>query len=183
MRKRLAMTMTLLTLALVATSTTQARTTSSTWHSRTVTSLRHRIGWNRTMTWRYQDRAGVARTRTVHAELRTQSVPFLTWIRNLWEHRRIRAARLGSHGSSSSASVPSIICSVFGPQCSEAKAVAWCESRYSTTAINGQYYGLFQMGSAERATYATIGYTTAYQQTVAAHNYFMAAGWGPWACA
>jgi hypothetical protein len=61
--------------------------------------------------------------------------------------------------------------------------VAYCESRYRLTAVNGQYLGIFQMGSHERATYATIGYSTAYEQIVAAHNYYEAAGWGPWSCA
>ena len=42
------------------------------------------------------------------------------------------------------------ICEVFGPYCQQAVAVAWCESRLSTTAQNGQYLGLFQMGSNER---------------------------------
>jgi hypothetical protein len=58
--------------------------------------------------------------------------------------------------------------------------VASRESGYCTCAVNGQYLGIFQMGSSERATYATIGYTTAYQQIVAAHNYYAVAGWGPW---
>jgi hypothetical protein len=49
--------------------------------------------------------------------------------------------------------------------------------------VNGQYLGIFQMGSSERAHYATLGYSTAYEQIVAAHNYYMVAGWGPWACA
>lgn len=67
--------------------------------------------------------------------------------------------------------------------------VAACESgggdpsAIDIHAKNGQYLGMFQMGDDERATYATIGYETPYQQTVAAHNYFVAAnGWGPWGC-
>lgn len=81
---------------------------------------------------------------------------------------------------SSGGSVQQVICRVFGSQCAMALRVAYRESRYSLTATNGQYEGLFQMGSSERATYATIGYSTAYEQTVAAHNYFAVAGWGPW---
>ncbi len=80
-------------------------------------------------------------------------------------------------------SVPSIICSVFGAACQEAIAVARCESGFSIHAVNGQYLGIFQMGSSERARFATIGYATAYEQVVAAHNYFVVSGWGPWACA
>jgi hypothetical protein len=78
---------------------------------------------------------------------------------------------------------------VFGSHSGEALNVAACESGGGTIsginiyAQNGQYLGMFQMGDWERATYATIGYSTPYQQTVAAHNYFLdAGGWGPWEC-
>jgi hypothetical protein len=76
----------------------------------------------------------------------------------------------------------SAICMVFGSRCGEALRVAHCESRFDTSAQNGQYLGLFQMGSYERATYGH-GYT-AYEQAVAAHRYFVASGsdWSPWQC-
>lgn len=75
------------------------------------------------------------------------------------------------------------ILSVFREDPQGALNVAACESSFDIYAANGQYLGLFQMGSHERATYATIGYSTPYQQAVAAHNYFLAAGgWGPWEC-
>lgn len=81
------------------------------------------------------------------------------------------------------------IISVFGSHASEAINVAACESgggvpaNIDIHAVNGQYIGMFQMGTNERAHYATIGYETPYQQAVAAHNYFVAAkGWGPWEC-
>ncbi len=45
------------------------------------------------MTWRYQDRTGVPRTHSVHAERRTTSVPFLRWIDHRWSARRIQAKR------------------------------------------------------------------------------------------
>lgn len=48
--------------------------------------------------------------------------------------------------------------------------------------MNGQYLGIFQLGSGERAAYATIGYSTAYQQIVAAHNLYRARGFEPWTC-
>jgi len=74
------------------------------------------------------------------------------------------------------------ICMVFGPRCSEALAVVHCESRFDTNAVNGQYLGLFQMGSWERRTYGHGG--TAYAQALAAHRYFVASGnnWRPWSC-
>ena len=75
-----------------------------------------------------------------------------------------------------------VICGVFGPYCSQALRVAWCESRFSTTAQNGQYLGLFQMGSFARARYGHG--TDAWTQSEAAFRYFADSGfsWGPWSC-
>ncbi len=42
------------------------------------------------------------------------------------------------------------ICHVFGSYCGQALRVARCESGYSVNAQNGQYLGLFQMGTSER---------------------------------
>jgi hypothetical protein len=74
------------------------------------------------------------------------------------------------------------ICSVFGSYCEEAVAVAWCESRLHTTAQNGQYLGLFQMGSYERSLFGHG--STAHAQARAAHRYFVRSGrdWSPWVC-
>jgi hypothetical protein len=74
------------------------------------------------------------------------------------------------------------ICSVFGSRCQEAVAVAWCESRLRTTAQNGQYLGLFQMGSYERRLFGHG--STARDQALAAHRYFVRSGrdWSPWSC-
>ena len=74
------------------------------------------------------------------------------------------------------------ICTTFGSYCEEAVAVAWCESRHSTTAQNGQYLGLFQMGSHERRLFGHG--PTAYDQALAARRYFVRSGrdWSPWAC-
>jgi len=74
------------------------------------------------------------------------------------------------------------ICSVFGSRCEEAVAVARCESKLSTTAQNGQYLGLFQMGSYERQLFGHG--SSAREQAVAAHRYFVRSGrdWSPWSC-
>lgn len=74
------------------------------------------------------------------------------------------------------------ICSVFGSHCEEALAIAWCESHLSTTAQNGQYLGLFQMGSYERRLFGHG--RNARDQAVAAHRYFVRSGrdWSPWSC-
>ena len=82
--------------------------------------------------------------------------------------------------------VPQIICRVFHESsevCSTALYIAWRESRYEITAWNSSDHGgLFQLGAPERAEYATLGYRTAYEQTVAAHNLWLARGWQPWTC-
>ena len=92
------------------------------------------------------------------------------------EIARRRANRLAK------ASPSEAICLVFGRYCREALAVAKCESGHSTTAQNGQYLGLFQMGSHERRTFGHGA--TAYAQARAAHKYFVLSGrdWSPWSC-
>jgi hypothetical protein len=75
-----------------------------------------------------------------------------------------------------------IICKVFGPYCQQALRVSWCESKWYKWAGNGQYLGLFQMGSSERAKYGHGG--GAWAQAKAAYRYFVASGrdWSPWSC-
>jgi len=81
-----------------------------------------------------------------------------------------------------------VICLVFKSHCSDALRVSYCESRFDVYAQNGQYKGLFQMGSNERATYDRRGKRynrfTAWDESIAAHRYFVASGedWSPWSC-
>ena len=79
-------------------------------------------------------------------------------------------------------SVKSAVCLTFGPYCAQALRVAWCESRWSVYARNGQYLGLFQMGSYARARFGHSW--TALGQAQAAYGYFRASGyrWTPWTC-
>ncbi|MFO7572957.1 MAG: hypothetical protein R6W48_10225 [Gaiellaceae bacterium] len=74
------------------------------------------------------------------------------------------------------------ICKVFARHCTQALDVAWCESRFDTNARNGQYLGLFQMGSSERRLFGHG--STAHEQARAAHRYFVLSGrdWSPWGC-
>ena len=74
------------------------------------------------------------------------------------------------------------ICNVFGSYCKQAVAVARCESRLRTTAQNGQYLGLFQMGSYERQLFGHG--SSARDQAIAARRYFVRSGrdWSPWGC-
>jgi hypothetical protein len=71
---------------------------------------------------------------------------------------------------------------VFGRWAGQALQVSYCESRWSRTARNGQYLGLFQMGSYARSRYGHS--STAIGQARAAFRYFRATGytWRPWAC-
>ena len=77
-----------------------------------------------------------------------------------------------------------IICQVFGRYCSQAIAVASCETggTFSVWAQNGQYLGLFQMGSYARSRYGPANH--AWGQARAAYRYFVDSGrdWSPWSC-
>jgi len=93
--------------------------------------------------------------------------------------RRARTRRLAAVAEEAPQNV---ICRVFGDYCQEALAVSRCESGLSADAQNGQYLGLFQMGSSARRLYGhgeSVG-----QQVTAAHRYFVASGrnWSPWSC-
>lgn len=71
---------------------------------------------------------------------------------------------------------------VFGRYGDQAVRVARCESGIRPWAHNGQFLGVFQMGSMERARYGHGAGTWA--QAFAARRYFIASGrdWSPWAC-
>jgi hypothetical protein len=77
-----------------------------------------------------------------------------------------------------------VICRVFGPYCREAIAVSRCETggTFDVWARNGQYLGLFQMGTSERRLFGHG--PSAVAQARAAHRYFVASGrdWSPWSC-
>jgi hypothetical protein len=89
-----------------------------------------------------------------------------------------------SANARSAPTVPQIICQVFGSYCSTAQCIAYRESRYQTWAQNGQYLGIFQMGSHERALFGHGN--DAWSQARAAKRYFDyerahgRSGWGPW---
>lgn len=93
--------------------------------------------------------------------------------------RRAEARQLAALAAQSPTQV---ICRVFGPYCTQALAVSRCESGFRTDARNGQYLGLFQMGSNERRIFGHG--TTAIEQVKAAHRYFVYSGkdWSPWSC-
>lgn len=94
--------------------------------------------------------------------------------------RALKALRASGHRCWTSPRAA--ITHVFGRYAGQALAVAWCESRLSVYARNGQYLGLFQMGSYARGRYGHSW--TALGQSRAAYRYFRDAGsdWSPWEC-
>jgi hypothetical protein len=98
-------------------------------------------------------------------------------------HRRtLKHKRLRRLASLRSASPAVAICKVFGSHCREALHVSRCESGLRIDARNGQYLGLFQMGSNERRLFGHG--PTAIEQVKAAHRYYVASGrsWRAWTC-
>jgi hypothetical protein len=89
-----------------------------------------------------------------------------------------------SKATASRSDAERVICQIFGPYCSQALRVSYCETggTYSTSARNGQYLGLFQMGSYARARYGHG--PDAWTQVTAAFRYFADSHftWGPWTC-
>ena len=96
--------------------------------------------------------------------------------------RRTRAAERKRLQARLARSPAKAICHVFGSYCRQALQVARCESGYQTNAQNGQYRGLFQMGSSERQLFGHGG--SALKQARAAYRYFVRSGrdWSPWSC-
>lgn len=123
-----------------------------------------------------QSRARVARARAGRERAQAARTKLARTAAAL--RRRARTRQLAVAAWTPSAA----ICTVFGSYCGEALAVARCESGLQTTAQNGQYLGLFQMGSSERRLYGHG--PSAIEQVRAAHRYFVSTGrnWSPWSC-
>lgn len=153
---------------------------SSTGELRRLRELRTGILDRRRATWRHEDELELRRTTTRHCERRTGAA-YLRWCKRLWTSRADRRWRLRVELRDSSEAA---IRFVFGAYAAQAIAVARCESGQSMTprAHNGQYLGMFQMGSSERATYGHGA--SRLEQARAAHRYFVASGrdWSPWSC-
>jgi len=133
----------------------------------------HRLLLSSTVTGR-SARASLAHTKRRLARVRRE----IAYYRHLIAKRDARreARRLAK-------APPTVaIRAVFGRYAEQAIGVAWCESRLTTTAQNGQYLGLFQMGSNERRLFGHG--STAHEQALAAHRYFVVSGrdWSPWSC-
>lgn len=74
------------------------------------------------------------------------------------------------------------VCFYFGPNCGMAMKIVKCETggTYAPWSANGQYRGIFQMGSSERATYGDGN--NVWAQAKAAFAYFKAGNYSfdPW---
>jgi hypothetical protein len=102
-----------------------------------------------------------------------------------WAKNRHHRAQARSSLCLSSLNASEAIEHYFGARAPEAHRVASCESGHSIWAVNGQYVGVFQMGSHERATYGWyVAGAPAYVQVRSAYRYFVASGsdWSPWQC-
>ena len=100
-----------------------------------------------------------------------------------WASGGVLALATCTGGSAFAMDVDAVIRTVFGTYGDAAVRVSHCESGpWGTMAINGQYFGLFQMGSYERQTYGDS--SCAEGQSQAANGYFIATGrtWSPWSC-
>jgi len=115
---------------------------------------------------------------TAHRKSLAAAQRRLAALRSRAAHKRVVRRLASAHARTPE----SAICRVFGPHCREALRVARCESGMRTGAVNGQYLGLFQMGTQERRLFGHGD--SAEEQARAAHRYFVVSGrdWSPWSC-
>lgn len=137
------------------------------------------VAERRAATWKWERKIDLNRTPTQFMERKASSCKRLRYLKRKWALRADKRFRLVR---TLETEPKAAIRWVFGPYADQALDVAWCESRYNIWAENGQYLGLFQMGSSERQLFGHG--TTAYEQAVAAERYFIQSGrdWSPWQC-
>lgn len=145
----------------------------------------NRIGlvWYRTRTHDYQIARSLEELAGPGPRARGHSCGFVKVGAQTWKARARAARRALERFRRRLADDPAFaICHVFGAYCSEALRVADCESSLYPRAQNGQYLGVFQMGSSERARYGHG--STVLAQARAAWRYFDLSGrdWSPWSC-
>jgi hypothetical protein len=137
------------------------------------------VAERRQATWEWEQKIDLDKTSTEYKERKTASCAYLRYLKRVWSHRADARYHLVRKLETQPTAA---IKWVFNDYANQALDVAWCESRLSVWAENGQYLGLFQMGSSERRIYGHG--TTAIQQAEAAHEYFVDSGrdWSPWSC-
>lgn len=137
------------------------------------------VAERRQATWKWEGKLQIGRTPTQYMERKSASCRYLKFLRHEWSQRADKRFRTTMKLERDPKAA---IRWVFGQYANQALDVAWCESRYSIWAENGQYLGLFQMGSSERELFGHGN--TAIEQARAAHRYFVNSGrdWSPWQC-
>jgi hypothetical protein len=130
----------------------------------------------RTQTWHWQKLMSKPRTPTFYTERRSRDRAYLTWVRNLWRHRAVRAARLAQNPP---------------------HRWAWmCIHRYErhpaqgwATSTGNGYYGGLQMDISFQRAYGrellrrkgtANNWTAAEQMWVAERAYRSGRGFYPW---
>ena len=159
-----------------------AETTWNLNHKRSCNLQRARkyIGTKRQATWGWQAKLLMPQTPTRYNERHVHGCGYLKWSGKRWAglaHKHFRKYVALQEPENA-------ICYVFGKYCHQPLNVSRCESghSYSINAHNGQYLGMFQMGSYARSLYGHGN--TPLIQAVAAYRYFVASGkdWSPWSC-
>ncbi len=167
-------------IALAIPNVAQAAEGSNTKSKNNCGDVRKGIRYYRDTAWNNEQALGLARSPYAGSE-NAASCRYVIWAVNRWKERSHSSGRKlrELNGNPRKA-----ICYVFGDYCSQALRVSGCETghTYHIHAQNGQYLGLFQMGSYARSTYGH-GYT-ALEQSRAAYAYFVNSGrdWSPWSC-
>jgi len=137
------------------------------------------VAERRQATWKWEKELRIQTTPTSYMERKTSSCRYLKSLKRKWS---LRADKRYRTVVKLERDPRAAISWVFGAYASQAISVAWCESRLKTWASNGQYLGLFQMGSTPRSLYGHG--STAIEQARAAKRYFDRSGrdWSPWQC-
>lgn len=153
-----------------------------------VKTIRNHITQLHAQVWKWQDdRAPRSwlypgdRTWASKKYLKSTSVPYLRYVEKRWKKLATAEWKIRKKYASPFAAIHY----AFGRYGGDAWKVALCEGGSpvpSVYAQNGQYLGMFQMGTGERSRY---GHSyTPLGQAVAAYRYFAATGydWSPWEC-
>jgi hypothetical protein len=169
-------------IALASTTRTSTRVTAQRGVARAMTTARHDrlvLRFFRRHPWLLKDPRYAAEARR---QIRLHRRSLASALRVIASHRRSLRRRERIRQLASVEAPATTICRIFGRYCQEALQVARCESQLHTDAQNGQYLGLFQMGSLARQLYGHG--ETAEIQSRAALRYFVASGrdWSPWTC-
>lgn len=120
----------------------------------------------------------------------TRPGPYMDWMWRLWHKRHQTCMRQTARATRDVRYAIRLIFRGDGDPrypytaAEQAVRVAWCESRWTNTDVTGQYKGVFQLGSSERAQYQVGDYVGVISQVRSGYRMFVAAGrsWSRWQC-